>query len=124
SWGRIWWQSTGGVQIETRSGNTEKPDETWSGWSPVGTNSAVASPKARYLQWRAILSNGVAVASLSEVNVAFQPRNIAPEVLNIQALATTDRLASNPAVQIDPNIALSGLDPSVFGLPSISVAPR
>ena len=124
SWGRIWWQSTGGVQIETRSGNTEKPDETWSGWSPVGTNSAVASPKARYLQWRAILRNGVAVASLSEVNVAFQPRNIAPEVLNIQVLPTNVGLASNPAVQIDPNIALSGLDPSVFGLPSISVAPR
>ena len=124
SWGRIWWQSTGGVQVETRSGNTDKPDETWSVWSPVGANSAVASPKARYLQWRAILRNGIAPATLSEVSVAFQPRNIAPEVLNIQILPTNVGLASNPAVQIDPNIALSGLDPSVFGLPSITVAPR
>ena len=124
SWGRIWWQSTGGVQVETRSGNTDKPDETWSVWSPVGSNSSVASPKARYLQWRAILRNGIAPATLSEVSVAFQPRNIAPEVLNIQILPTNVGLASNPAVQIDPNIALSGLDPSVFGLPSITVAPR
>ena len=124
SWGRIWWRSTGGVQVETRSGNTDKPDETWSVWSPVGSNSSVASPKARYLQWRAILRNGIAPATLSEVSVAFQPRNIAPEVLNIQILPTNVGLASNPAVQIDPNIALSGLDPSVFGLPSITVAPR
>jgi hypothetical protein len=124
AWGRIWWQSSGGVQIETRSGNTQKADETWSPWASVGASSQVTSPKARYLQWRAILKNGPAAAQLSEVNIAFQPRNIAPEVLSIQVMPTNVGLAANPAPQIDPNIALSGLDPAVFGLPAINVAPR
>src|SRR5207237_4266329 len=53
-----------------------------------------------------------------------QPRNIAPEVLSIQVLPTNVGLVSNPAVQIDPNIALSGLDPAAFGVPVTSAAPR
>lgn len=124
TWGRIWWQSGGGVQIETRSGNTQKPDETWSGWASVGANAQIASPRSRYLQWRATLKNGPAVARLTEVNLAFQPRNIAPEVLSIQVLPTNVGLVANPAPQTDPNIISSGLDPSVFGLPVVTVAPR
>ena len=70
------------------------------------------------------MRNGPAVARLNEVNVAFQPRNIAPEVLNIQVLPTNVGLVANPSPQIDPNIAQTGLDPAVFGIPSVSVAPR
>ena len=124
SWGRIWWRSNGGVQIETRTGNTQTPDETWSTWASVGANSKVTSPKSRYLQWRAILRSGPVAARLSEVSVAYQPRNIAPEVLSIQVLPTNVGLIANPAPQIDPNIALTGLDPSVFGVPAVTVAPR
>jgi len=124
TWGRIWWRSSGGVQVETRTGNTQRPDETWSSWSTVGANAQVASPRSRYFQWRAVLRNGPTVARLNEVNVAFQPRNIAPEVLNIQVLPTNVGLVANPSPQIDPNIAQTGLDPAVFGIPSVSVAPR
>jgi hypothetical protein len=127
SWGRIWWQSTGNVQLQTRSGNTEKPDETWSQWkaaSSTASSGQVTSPTARFLQWRAILHSGQPNPKLSEVNVAYQPRNIAPEVLSIQVLPTNVGLVPNPAVQIDPNIALSGLDPSVFGAPVANVVPR
>lgn len=127
SWGRIWWRSSGNVQLQTRSGNTEKPDETWSAWSAAavsGQSAQIASPKARYLQWKATLKSTPAGARLNEVNVAYQPRNIAPEVLSIQVLPTNVGLVSNPAVQIDPNIALSGLDPATFGVPVTSAAPR
>ena len=58
TWGRIWWRSSGSVTIQTRAGNTEKPDETWSTWSASLADQAgaqIASPKAKYLQWRAIL---------------------------------------------------------------------
>jgi sugar lactone lactonase YvrE len=124
SWGRVWWRSNGNVTIQTRSGNTEKPNETWSAWSTAATDQKgvdVMSPKARYLQWRAVLKgNG---ASLAEVSVAFIPRNIAPEVLSINVLPTNVGLAANPPVQIDPNIALSGLDPTAFGLPAITNVP-
>ena len=123
-WGRIWWRSSGNVQIQTRSGNTAKPDETWSAWSAPSTSGQVASPKARFLQWRAVLKNAGARANLNEVNVAFVARNIAPEVLSIQVLPTNVGLVPNPAPQIDPNIQLSGLDPATFGIPSASVPPR
>ena len=35
SWGRIWWRANGNVELQTRSGNTETPDETWSAWQRV-----------------------------------------------------------------------------------------
>lgn len=125
AWGRVWWRATGSVTIQTRSGNTEKADETWSSWSPAASDqngSAVASPKARYFQWRAMLRGPG--SSLSEVNVAFAPRNIAPEVLSVNVLPTNVGLLANPAVQVDPNIELSGMDPVTFGLPNAAVAPR
>lgn len=126
TWGRIWWQSSGSVQIQTRSGNTEKADETWSAWTPVNTqvrSGQIASPKARYLQWRAVLRSG-ANTVLNEVSVSFLPRNIAPEVLSITILPTNVGLIANPPIQIDPNIELSGLDPATFGVPNTMVPPR
>ncbi|MGI8495697.1 MAG: hypothetical protein ACR2L1_10365, partial [Pyrinomonadaceae bacterium] len=124
-WGRIWWRSTGNVEIQTRTGNTEKPNETWSDWSAAMTDAKgvqINSPKARFLQWRAILKNA---SSLSEVNVSYLPQNIAPEILSIQILPTNVGLIANPTLQIDPNIESSGLDPQVFGLlPTISIPPR
>jgi hypothetical protein len=78
------------------------------------------------LQWRAVLRNtGGTAASLSEVNVSYLPRNIAPEVLNVQVLPTNVGLQSNVQPQIDPNIENSGLEPQVFGLPAnVSAPPR
>ncbi len=99
------------------AGNTNKPDETWSDWSANYADQKgvqISSPKAKYLQWRAILKNS---AALNEVNVSYLARNIAPEVLSIQILPTNVGLLANPAVQIDPNIELSGLNPVDFGLP-------
>src|ERR1043166_2214660 len=127
AWGRIWWRGGGNVSIQTRTGNTEKPDETWSDWSAALTDQKggqIASPKARYLQWHAILRSSSTTAMLGEVILAFVPRNIAPEVLSIQVLPTNVGLAANPPAQIDPNIALSGLDPVTFGIPNTAAPPR
>ena len=127
TWGRIWWRSSGNVSIQTRSGNTEDPDETWSSWSTMMTDQKggqVSSPRARYLQWRAVLKPSSIAASLSEVNAAFAPRNIAPEILSIQVLPTNVGLAANPAPVVDPNIELTGLDPVLFGIPNVVPAPR
>lgn len=124
-WGRVWWRSLGSVAIQTRSGNTEKPDETWSAWSAPASDpkgAAVTSPKARYFQWRATLR--AASASLSELNLAFIARNIAPEILSINALPANVGLLANPPQQIDPNIELSGMDPMTFGIPHVAVPPR
>ena len=137
TWGRIWWRSSGNVAIQTRTGNTEKADETWSAWSAAFSDQKggqIASPKARYLQWRANLKPfnmafddkqfRLTTTSLSEVSVAFIARNIAPEILSIQVLPTNVGLAANPPQQIDPNIELSGLDPITFGIPNAAIPPR
>jgi hypothetical protein len=126
-WGGIWWGSTGDVRIETRSGNTETPSETWSPWEPVLTDSRrgkVRSPVSQFVQWRAILKTSSARTALGEVNLAFIQRNIAPEVLSISLLPPNVGLLSNPPLQLDPNIELSGIDPALFGIPVQPVPPR
>ncbi len=127
TWGRIWWRAYGLTTIQTRSGNTDKPDETWSQWSPPQSDQAgfqITSPKARFLQWRAVLKPMGDMTRLSEVNVAFAPRNIAPEVLAVSILPTNVGLVPNPPVQVHPNLLLPGLDLGNFGLPVVAVQPR
>ena len=127
TWGNIWWRSSPGVGIETRSGNTETPNETWSTWTAVAPSSQrgkISSPTSRYLQWRAILKSSASNIALNEVSVAFLGRNIAPEVLSITTLPPNVGLVANPPVQIDPNIELSGMDPQSFGIPVQAVPPR
>lgn len=68
--GSLSWRSSGGVTVETRSGNTEEPGPGWSGWQKVrdahaagggGQRAKVASPPGRYLQFRARLATDDAV---------------------------------------------------------------
>src|SRR4030095_9087341 len=73
TWGRVWWRSAGSVQLQTRTGNTEKPDTTWSVWTPSYADqkgAQISSPKARYMQWRTVLRSTAAPASVNEVNVS------------------------------------------------------
>ncbi len=117
SWGRIWWTGNG-VELQTRAGNTEKPDETWSDWSAVyrdAKGTAITSPKARFLQWKAVLRNGSS-AILNEVNVSYLAKNIAPEILSMQVLPTGIALLGNPPIPTDPNVDNSGIDPTVLGI--------
>lgn len=91
AWGTIRWRAqapTGTrVEISTRSGNTRTPDETWSDWAPAYTNqsgSAITSPRARYLQWRAILTGAKGESPLlTSVSAAYLPRNLRPRVTSI-----------------------------------------
>lgn len=131
SWGRIWWQGTGPVELQTRSGNSERPDTTWSDWSVTYTDakgSQVTSPKARFIQWRAILRASGGAASrnepqLDDVSLAYLARNVAPEVLAITVLPPGVALLQQLQLTVDPNIESSGLDASVFGMVA-QVAPR
>jgi sugar lactone lactonase YvrE len=91
TWGVVRWSSMTPsgtrVEISTRSGNTRTPDETWSDWSNA-YNSAegtqIVSPRARYLQWRAVLvSSRNAAPLLTSVTAAYLPRNLRPQVSSI-----------------------------------------
>jgi sugar lactone lactonase YvrE len=90
AWGTIKWQegaSGGRVEISTRSGNTRTPDETWSDWSAPYADrdgSSIISPRARYLQWRAVLSASRGESPyLTSVTAAYLPRNLRPRVTSI-----------------------------------------
>lgn len=90
SWGFIRWHATtpsgSSVQLMTRSGNTRTPDDTWSQWSAAYTTSdgqSITSPKARYLQWKAVLSGKNVAPELSAVTVAYLPHNTRPSVDSI-----------------------------------------
>ena len=92
TWGTIQWRATtpedSQIRIQTRSGNTRTPDDTWSSWSdaygnPNGTQ--ITNPKARYLQWRATLIGGRATPVLTSVTTAYLPRNLRPVVTSVTA---------------------------------------
>ena len=90
TWGTISWRGVtpdgSRIELSSRSGNTAIPNETWSDWSGPYTDavgSQIASPKARYLQWRAALSAGEGSPVLTSVTTAYLPRNLRPEVTQI-----------------------------------------
>ena len=126
SWGRIWWRGTGPIELQTRSGNSERPDTTWSDWSGPYTDakgSQITSPKARFIQWRAVLRGAGAAPELDDVSLAYIPRNVAPELLAITVLPPGVALLPQLQIQVDPNIESSGLDASMFGMIT-QVPPR
>ena len=129
SWGRIWWRGGGAVEVQTRSGNGERPDATWSDWSAAYRNpegNQISSPRARFIQWRATVRASGASSEPSwveDVSVAYLPRNVAPEVLAISVLPIGVGLQQMAQVTVDPNVESSGLDPSLFG-PIAQVPPR
>jgi sugar lactone lactonase YvrE len=90
SWGVLSWRAGtpngSQVQLFTRSGNTKTPDEAWSDWTGPYQNangSPITSPKARYLQWRAVLSAKSESPVLTSVSSAYLPRNVRPQVTSI-----------------------------------------
>jgi len=120
TWGRIWWRGRGPIELQTRSGNSERPDATWSDWSAAyrdANGSQVVSPKARFIQWRANFRAAAgAEPRLDDVSLAYLPRNVAPEVLAITTLPPGVGLQPGIQVPPDPNIESSGLDPTLFGV--------
>lgn len=90
TWGTISWRGAingkARVEISTRSGNTETPDDTWSTWSPpyqTAEGSPIVNPKARYLQWRAVLSASPDEPILTSISAAYLQRNLRPQVRSI-----------------------------------------
>jgi hypothetical protein len=90
SWGTISWRSAAPgstrVEVYTRSGNTRTPDEAWSDWAgpyETATGAAITSPKARYLQWRAVLTGKSESPILTSVSASYLQRNVRPQVESI-----------------------------------------
>ena len=91
-WGHIHWtgDTAGGViALRTRTGNSLRPDATWSDWSPAlnAMDGQIASPNARYVQWRAEFTRISALTpSLENVSIAYLPQNSPPLVKSVTAV--------------------------------------
>lgn len=98
------------VRLYSRSGNTEEPDDTWSGWSVpyiAADGSKIESPSARFIQWKALLisSNRKNTPSIDSVTLSYLPLNDEPRVIDlkisVKGIALKER---NDSGEMDPRL--------------------
>lgn len=91
-WGHLQWHGTGtALAFRTRTGNAARPDATWSDWSAPLNNpsgSLIASPPARFIQWRAEWPAG-SDAEVDAVDVPYLPQNAPPVIHSITVTSVT-----------------------------------
>ena len=128
-WGRLAWRGdTKGIAFKTRSGNSLRPDATWSDWSAPLTDpdhAAITSPNARYIQWRAEFSGATTgVPALDSVTIAYLPQNTPPNVrsINVTAVSSSAKSGSAGATAATASYAItvtdSGEAPATAGTPA------
>ena len=104
------------AEFSTRSGNTEKPEKTWSDWSdakPLAAEIAVASPPARYLQYRVQFKRDAkspdATAQVRRVQFYYQNQNAAPVVAKVKVYTEGFAVAKMLMPQADAPMNLDQL---------------
>ena len=94
-WGHLQWHGIGAnLAFRTRTGNTARPDQTWSAWSDPITDPAhalITSPVARFVQWRAEWP-AASTAALSTVDVPYLPQNGPPAVHSISVTSVLSNI--------------------------------
>ena len=116
-WGRLRHEAElngGRIRIETRSGNLEDPNRNWSPWQEVASSSGerIASPPARFLQYRAVLEASSSGASprLRLVEAAYQAKNLPPVIEKIEITPPNYRFpAAGASLTASKNLTLPAL---------------
>jgi hypothetical protein len=104
-WGRLSWRGTAAdgssVRFQTRTGNSGRPDATWSGWSKLADSAegsdgeAIPSPAARYIQWRVELhGNGSGPVTIDKVGITYLPQNAPPIIHSVDVATSASKDAS------------------------------
>jgi hypothetical protein len=114
-WGRITWHAAGpapgGIAFRTRTGNSLRPDKTWSDWSaPLTdpTGSKIQSPNARYIQWKAEFTGTQGKTPVLEsATVAYLPQNTPPVVKSITVVTQLASAAGAKPPQQTPSAVYS-----------------
>jgi sugar lactone lactonase YvrE len=117
-WGELAWRGKvpAGTSLKfyVRSGNSDRPDQTWSDWAgpysdPDG--NALQCPPARYVQWKAEFT-GTAKSGpvLDDVTVSYLNQNMAPEIrsLNISTVGERTGPTGTPTSRA-PSVAPAGM---------------
>ena len=97
-WGRLGFRGTpGNAAIFTRTGNLNRPQDNWSPWAALKPeldpglpacvrclNGRIASPPARFLQYKIELAGSGASPEIASVEVAYLAKNFAPVIQEIE----------------------------------------
>jgi len=118
-WGRLSYRGLGNIAVFTRSGNRSHPESNWSPWTALGTDASpaacdscgagrTASPSARFLQYKIDLSPsaGQREPEVSYVEVAYLPKNVAPDVQTIDLVPPNYRFPQQ-SLSITPSNSLT-----------------
>ena len=109
------------VSLSVRSGNSDRPDGTWSDWTRPDATGAFPVPPARYFQWRAELASSPSGEPpvVERVEASWTERNARPilesvAVLEPGAVYPRGGASQGPAVlsvtNPDENGAFAGLE--------------
>ncbi len=99
SWGKIDWKSEvpdgASLQIQTRSGNSKEPNQTWSEWSPPYSNiqgEQILSPKARFIQFKILFKalSGRATPRFYNATLFYLQTNVPPRVSGVELLPSNE----------------------------------
>lgn len=108
-WGRMssLFSGQGSVTFETRSGNVSRAQKDWSPWAKLN-GDRVASPAARFLQYRATVSGA---AELYDVAAAYEMKNVAPVVEIVESTQVNYKFPapSTSSASTPPNLTLPAL---------------
>ncbi|MDP2914578.1 MAG: WD40 repeat domain-containing protein [Candidatus Aminicenantes bacterium] len=105
TWGKMSWDvdlpEGALVQFQTRSGNSYEPGPSWSDWSPPyqkREGEQILSPKARYLQFRALFKaiSGKQSPVLSKAVLFYLQTNVAPVFSRLEALTPNEVFLKMP----------------------------
>ena len=98
TWGNLSWEGNTPedtkLTLSTRTGNSKKPDNTWSPWSEeyqgYGLTAGpplhkIQSPASRFIQYRArlVTTRPQEAPLLQRVSLAYLPQNQAPDILSL-----------------------------------------
>jgi hypothetical protein len=102
-WGRVRHKGDangGAVRFETRSGNLDRPQKNWSPWAPLDASSRVASPSARFLQYRLTLESAGDAGSpaVREIEIAYMAKNVPPVIEEIDITPANYKFPATPAL--------------------------
>jgi hypothetical protein len=115
-WGSLSWRADVpagcSLTFRTRSGNSAKPDRTWSDWSAPLTDSVasrIPSPNARYVQWKVEMAGAAAGATplLHSITLAYLPQNSPPVVRSINVTTQASASASKTPATSSTSAAYS-----------------
>jgi len=127
-WGVLAWRGEvpAGTTLEffTRSGNSERPDQTWSDWAGPyrsSNGSPVTSPPARYIQWKAVLhAYGANSPTLDDVTVSYLNQNLAPQIRSLNVSTAGERTSptgsSSSGLAAGTTISVGAQPSGAFGV--------